>query len=126
MVFQCASLHAWRKAMWRRLIVLPDVLFYNLALKCYRPPDREAFGATLKVQATAPLCPFFRRSHFWGFHLSEKCDNNVNFFAKASSNLSPSPFPKTSFYHDLVFKHPLLTPHPFSRRHIRWTIKSVN
>lgn len=54
MIFQCASLHARRKAMWR-LSVLPDVLFYNLALKVYRPSYREAIGANLKVQAPAPL-----------------------------------------------------------------------
>jgi hypothetical protein len=58
MIFQCASLHARRKAMWR-FIVLPDVLSHNLALKGYRPPDREAIATTLKVQAPAPLLHSF-------------------------------------------------------------------
>jgi hypothetical protein len=77
--------------MWWRLIFLPDVnvLFCNLALKGYRPPDREAIGATLKVQATLPLLHFFRRGHFREIHFPEKSDNNVIFFAKANANLGP-------------------------------------
>jgi hypothetical protein len=58
MIFQYASLRARRKAMWR-LIVLPDVLFYNLALKGYRPPDRETIAATLKVHAPSLLLRSF-------------------------------------------------------------------
>ena len=66
MMFQCASLYAIRKVMWR-LCVLPDVLFYNLALKVYRPPDREVTAATLKVQASASLLRSFTAAISEGF-----------------------------------------------------------
>jgi hypothetical protein len=58
MIIQCASLNSKRKAMWR-LIVLPDVLFCNLALKGYRSPDRKVMRAALKVQVPAPLLHSF-------------------------------------------------------------------
>jgi len=52
--------------MWR-LNVFPDVMFCNLALKVYRPPDREAIGATLKVQAPATLLRSFAAAISEGF-----------------------------------------------------------